>query len=81
MKNWKGNGKCWRSVNYVFTPSKSANYKSFIKPHLDYGDVTYDQPSNTIFSSNIEPIQYNAALAITVTGAIKGSSLEKLHQD
>ena len=81
MKNWKGNGKCWRSVNYVFTPFRSAIYKSFIRPHLDYGDVTYDQPSHTIFSSNIEPIQYNAALSITVTGAIKGSSLEKLHQD
>ena len=24
-------------------------YKSLIRPHLDYGDVIYDQPSNTSF--------------------------------
>ena len=24
-------------------------YKSFIRPHLDYGDVVYDQPSNDGF--------------------------------
>ena len=53
-------------------PSLLTIYKSFIRPHLDYGDVTYDQPSNTIFSSKIESIQYNPALAIT--GALKGSS-------
>ena len=28
------------------------NYKSFIRPHLDYGDVIYDQPSNDSFSKN-----------------------------
>ena len=21
-------------------------YKSFVRPHLDYGDITYDQPNN-----------------------------------
>ena len=26
-------------------------YKSFIIPHLDYGDVIYDQPSSATFSS------------------------------
>ena len=45
-------------------------YKSFIRPHLDYGDVIYDQPSNASFSNKIESVQYNAALAIT--GVIKG---------
>ena len=43
-------------------------YKSFIRPHLDYCDVIYDQPNNESFYSKIEQIQYNAALAIT--GAI-----------
>ena len=43
-------------------------YHSFIRPHLDYGDVTYDPPENELFSSKIESAQYNASLAIT--GAI-----------
>ena len=43
---------------------------------MDYRDVVYDQPDNSSFMQKIESIQYNAALAIT--GAIKGSSREKL---
>ena len=54
-------------------------YKSFIRPYLDYGDVVYDQPSNDPFSNKLETVQYNAALAIT--GAIKGTSHEKLYQE
>ena len=54
-------------------------YKSFIRPHLDYGDIVYDQPKNSSLSEKIESLQYNAALAIT--GAIKGSSKEKLYQE
>ena len=53
-------------------------YKSFIRPHLDYGDVIYDQPNNNRLSEKIESIQYNAALAIT--GAITETSREKLYQ-
>ena len=44
-------------------------YKSFIGPHLDYGDIIYDQPNNEILNQKIERIQYQAALAIA--GAIK----------
>ena len=51
-------------------------YKSFIRPYLDYGDIVYDQPNNSSLSEKIESLQYNAVLAIT--GAIKGSSKEKL---
>ena len=54
-------------------------YKSFIRPYLDYGDIVYDQPNNSSLSEKIESLQYNAALAIT--GAIKGSSKEKLYQE
>ena len=53
-------------------------YKSFVRPHLDYGDVIYDQYYNNSFHQKLESIQYNAALAIT--GAIRGSSREKLYQ-
>ena len=43
-------------------------YKSFIWPHLDYGDMIYDQTFNMSFQQKTETIQDNAALAIT--GAI-----------
>ena len=45
---------------------------------LDYGDMMYDQIFNMLFQQKVETIQYNAALAIT--GAIRGSSSEKLYQ-
>ena len=54
-------------------------YKSFIRPHLDYGDVIYDQHYNNSFHSKLESIQYNAALA--KTGAISDSSWEILYQE
>ena len=34
-----------------------------MRPHLDYGDKTYDQPNNESFTLKIERIQYKAALA------------------
>ena len=40
-------------------------YKSFVRPHLDYGDIIYDQPNNESFCNKLETVQYNAALAIT----------------
>ena len=54
-------------------------FKSFIRPHLDYGDIIYDRAYNTSFHQNIESIQYNAALAIT--GTVRGTSREKLYQE
>ena len=54
-------------------------YKCFIRPHLDYGDVIYDQPNLSSLANKIESVQYNAALAIT--GAIRGTSKEKLYQE
>ena len=51
----------------------------YFRPHLDYGDVIYDQSYNNTFHQKMEPIQYNAALAIT--GAIRGCSREKLYQE
>ena len=31
-------------------------YKSFVRPHLDYGDIIYDQPNNESFNQKIERI-------------------------
>ena len=45
-------------------------YKSFIRPHLDYIDILYDQTFNS-FHERLESIEYNAALAIT--GTVRGS--------
>ena len=54
-------------------------YKSFVRPHIDYGDIIYDQPNNDSFCNMIERVQYNAALAIT--GAIKGTSQLKIYRE
>ena len=54
-------------------------YKSFIRPHLDYGDIVYDRAFNESFHKNLEPLQCNAA--IVITGAIRGTSSEKLFQE
>ena len=51
-------------------------YKSFIRPHMDYGDIIYDQAYNASFHWKLESIQYNAALA--TAGAVRGTSKEKL---
>ena len=39
--------------------------KSFIRPHLDYGDIIYDIPGNESFYQKLASVQYNAVLAIT----------------
>ena len=54
-------------------------YKSNIRPHLDYGDIIYDQPHIDTFVNKIESVQYNAALAIT--GAIRGTSKERIYRE
>ena len=54
-------------------------YKLFVRPHIDYGDIIYDQPNNEHFCNMIERVQYNAALAIT--GAIKGTSQQKIYSE
>ena len=54
-------------------------YKSFIRLHLDYGDIIYDQAYNKSFHQKLELLQYNACLAIT--GAIRGTSREKLYEE
>ena len=54
-------------------------YKFFVRPHVDYGDIIYDQAYNASFQKKLESLQYNAALAIT--GAIRGSSTEKLYDE
>ena len=54
-------------------------YKTFIRSRLDYADIIYDQAYNSAFHDKLESIKYNACLAIT--GAIKGTSTEKIYQE
>ena len=54
-------------------------YKAFVRPHLDYGDILYDQAFNSSFHDRLESVQYNTCLALTE--AIRGTSKEKLYQE
>ena len=54
-------------------------YKTFVRPHFDYGDMIYDQTYNASFHRKLESVQYSACLAIT--GTIRGTSYEKLNQE
>ena len=64
-----------------FLPRKSllTVYKPFIRPHLDYGDIIYDESYNTSSHQRLESLQYNVVLAIT--GAIRGTSKVKLYNE
>ena len=53
-------------------------YKSFIRSQLDYGDIIHDKAFNNFFHAKLASFQCNAALAIT--GAIRGSSVEKIYE-
>ena len=65
-------------INLARAPSVTI-YKLLIRPHLDYGDILYDQKFKNSFHERSKSTQYNAALAIT--GAIRSSSREKLYQE
>ena len=52
-------------------------YNCFIRLHLDYGDVTYDQPNLSSLDNKIKSVQHNEVLAIT--DAIRETSQKKLY--
>ena len=60
-------------------PALVTIYKAFTRPHLDYGDIIYDQAYKESSYQKLESIQYNAA--IEITGAVRGTSREKLYQE
>ena len=68
-----------RLGNYVPRDALLRIYKSFIRPHLDYVDIVYDNPFNESLSHKLESVQYNAALAIT--GCFRGTYRDKLYQE
>ena len=52
-------------------------YELFSRTHLDYGDVIYDRASNELL---IPPNSWISSTAIAITGAMRGSSFEKVFQ-
>ena len=50
-----------------------------VKPHLYYGDILYDQTYNSSLHEKLKLFQYYNCLALT--GAIRGSSKEKIYQE
>ena len=54
-------------------------YKSFIRSHLDYVDIIFDQVFKKSFHDKLESIQHNASFAIT--GAIRRTWNEMLYQE
>ena len=75
----KGIGIIKNLQNRLPRQALSTIYKSFVRPHLDYGDIIYDQPNNESFCQKFESHQYNAALFIT--GAIRGTSQTKIYTE
>ena len=51
----------------------------FVRPHIDYGDILFDQTYNSYFHEKLESVQYSTYLALT--RAIRGSSKEKIYQE
>ena len=54
-------------------------YESFIRPHLGFGDIIYDQTYYATLHQKLKSIQYNVALAIT--GTARGAYKEKLYNE
>ena len=54
-------------------------YEAFVRPRLDYGDILYDQAFNLAFHQKLDSIKYRSCLAIS--GAMRGTSREKIYQE
>ena len=51
-------------------------YKAFVRAHLDYGDIIFDEAYSEKLHQKLDSVQYNACL--NLSGAIRESSREKL---
>ena len=78
-KAMKGIGVIKRLSKMLPRHSLLTIYKSFVRPHLDYGDILYDQPNNKSLCQKIETVQYHFILAITST--INGTSQIRLYNE
>ena len=75
----KGTGIIRKLAHLLPRESLITIYKSFVRPHIDFGDIIYDQPNNEHFCNVTEIVQCNTALAIT--GAIKGTYQQNIYNE
>ena len=79
MINWVhikcANSKVNKSIELLCKLQMILPISSFIGPHLDYGDIIFDQVCNKLVIDNLKWIQYNASLA--VAGAIRDTLRKK----
>ena len=82
MKARRGLGIIRFMSKYVSRDVLDQMYNLYVRPHLDYGDLTYnkDDPEASLsLTKRLESVQYTAALA--VTGAWKGTDKSKLLEE
>ena len=53
-------GLLWKLQKTLPRPVLMTMYKTFVRLHLDYGDIIYDQAYNETFHQKLESVQYNA---------------------
>ena len=61
----RGLGIISRLRKYLPRITLELTFKTFIQPHLEYGDIIFHQPPRTSLMQKLEALQYNAAWAIT----------------
>ena len=71
-------GLLWKLQNILPRTALMTIYKAFVRPHLDYGYVIYDEAYSETFHQKLESVQYSACSA--QSRVIRGSSREMLHQ-
>ena len=52
-------------------------YKSFIRPHLDYGDIFYGKLENKNFQNKLE----KSSIYLAITGVTQGTPRQKLYYE
>ena len=54
-------------------------YKVFVRSLVDYGNIIYNQPHKESFCEKLESVQHKATF--TITGAIQGTSCDKIYKN
>ena len=65
--------------NFLLRNAFISIYKSFVRPHLDYGNVKVHQHNNKSMDSKLQTILSSTTLAITRT--IKETSRTKIYKE
>ena len=62
--------------NLLLRPASLTIYKIYLSPHLNYGNIIFDEAYNGSFHQKLKSVQYNACLAKTgeIEVALKKSS-------